>query len=29
MDEFKDFIGFPEVEALQTAFMTGRPVAKA
>jgi 2-methylisocitrate lyase-like PEP mutase family enzyme len=27
MDEFKDFIGFPEVEALQTAFMTGRPVA--
>jgi methylisocitrate lyase len=29
MDEFKDFIGFPEVEALQTAFMTGRPVVKA
>ena len=29
MDEFKDFIGFAEVEALQTAFMTGRPVAKA
>jgi 2-methylisocitrate lyase-like PEP mutase family enzyme len=25
MDEFKHFIGFPEVEALQTAFMTGRP----